>query len=45
MQEAAHASTALTLVLHQSRNACTANRHLRNSKESNGEQRRTLVEL
>jgi len=37
------ASSALTLVSHQSHNAHTANRHLRTKEERNGAQRRTKV--
>ena len=37
------ASSAPNLVLHQSHNTCTANRHLCGSVERNGAQRRTKV--
>ena len=39
----APASTALTLLSHQSHKVCTTNRHLRGSGERNGEQRKALV--
>ena len=33
-----HVSTAITLLSHQNHNTCTANHHLHDSGESNGEQ-------
>ena len=37
------ATSALTLFLHQSHNACTANHHIRDRKYRNGGERRTKI--